>query len=75
MSSDASIKHLLDEAQNENDEAINTFLDMFKPIIYKNSVINGYFNEDWIQELSIKLIYCIKIFKFISISDVTIYFD
>ncbi|MTI53655.1 helix-turn-helix domain-containing protein [Geosporobacter ferrireducens] len=72
--SDTSMRDLFDQAKDGNHEAIGAFLDIFKPILYKSSIVNGYFNEDHFQELSIKLIYCIKTFQFINVPDVTEYF-
>ena len=43
---------------------INEILKDFKPLIYKNSFINGQFDQDCFQELNIKLINCIKQFNF-----------
>lgn len=71
---DASMRDLFDKAKSGNHEAIGAFIDIFKPILYKNSIVNGYFNEDHFQELSMKLIYCIKTFQFINVSDITKYF-
>ncbi|MBB6218728.1 hypothetical protein HNQ80_004903 [Anaerosolibacter carboniphilus] len=73
--SDAFLRQLFDAAQRGDGDAIGSILDIFKPMIYKNSCINGCFDGDCFQELCIKFIYCIKNFKFTNISDITRYFN
>jgi hypothetical protein len=73
--SDAFLRQLFEAAQRGDGDAIGTILDIFQPMIYKNSCINGYFDCDCFQELSIKFIHCIKTFKFTNISDITKYFS
>ncbi|MCG8538470.1 MAG: helix-turn-helix domain-containing protein [Clostridia bacterium] len=45
-------------------------IEIFKPIIYKNSFTQGEFDEDCFQELNIELIRCIEKFKFNNIDDI-----
>ncbi|MBB6218875.1 hypothetical protein HNQ80_005050 [Anaerosolibacter carboniphilus] len=73
--SDSFLRQLFDAAQNGDGDAIGVILEVFKPMIYKNSCINGYFDYDCFQELCIKFICCIKTFKFTNISDITKYFN
>lgn len=45
-----------------NEDAIHTILDMYKPLLLKESIVNGVFDEDLYQELSITLLHCINHF-------------
>ena len=38
-------------------------LEMFRPLLIKNSLINGRFDEDLYQELRIEVLRCIKKYK------------
>lgn len=61
---DNELRELLEAAQNGDDTAMADLLEMFKPIIFKNCMIDSKFDEDCFQELSLKFIKCIKNFKF-----------
>lgn len=71
---DTFLRETFNLAKEGNKDAIVAMLKIFKPILYKNSCINGHFNEDYFQELCIRLIYCIKNFEFTNIPDLTEYF-
>ncbi|EOD01406.1 helix-turn-helix domain-containing protein [Caldisalinibacter kiritimatiensis] len=72
---DKLIKELFQSAKKGNEKALEQLLIIFNPIIYKNSYINGEFDEDCYQELRIKLIDCIKNFKFNGITSVYDYLN
>ena len=36
---------------------------MYRPLLFKESCVNGIFDEDLFQELSATLIHCIRLFK------------
>lgn len=59
-----TFENLVNKAQNEDGKSMEILLDMFKPLIYKHSVIDGRLDEDCFQELNIKLIKCVKNFKY-----------
>lgn len=61
---DKELRELFEVAQNGNDDALSKLLEIFKPVIVKNSMIDGRFDEDCFQELIVKFIECIKNFKF-----------
>ncbi len=65
----------IESAQKGDKNALEKILIMFKPIIYKNSFIKGYFDEDCFQELNIELIKCVERFKFDDIKDIHSYFE
>ena len=43
--------------------ATERILEMFRPLLIKNSLINGRFDEDLYQELRIEVLRCIKKYK------------
>ena len=51
------------EAQKGDEDAMKRIIDLFEPLVYKNSFIDGRFNEDLFQELRIKVFKCIKTFE------------
>ena len=56
-------KELLKQAQIGNDPAIAEIMNMYRPLLIKNSIINGSYDEDLFQELSITLLKCIRQFR------------
>ena len=53
---------LLSHAKAGEHNAINELLSMYRPLIIKESIVDGVFNEDLYQELCITLLNCIKAF-------------
>lgn len=45
-----------------DEAAIHTILEMYKPRLLKESIINGVFDEDLFQELCITVLRCIDLF-------------
>ena len=58
-----NFKEILIHAQEEENIAIMTLLDMYKPLLIKSAIINGKFNEDLYQELCIVFLKCIYMFR------------
>ena len=58
-----NFKELLLQAKAGRESAIVSILEMYKPLLIKNSIINGRFDEDLYQELSITLLNCIRSFR------------
>lgn len=58
-----NFKELLLRAQAGNQRAQEKLLSLYQPLLMKESVINGIFDEDVYQELCITLLTCIKRFK------------
>ena len=54
---------LLIEAKNNDSFAFESILNMYQPLIRKNSIVNGAFDEDLYQELCVVFVKCIKYFK------------
>lgn len=57
------VRTLVVNAQNSKESAIEELLKLFEPLLKSKSMINGQFDEDVFQELSIKFIECTKKFK------------
>lgn len=58
-----NFKELLYMAKANEEDAIAQLLEMYRPLLIKGSVINGFFDEDLYQEQCITLLRCIKQFR------------
>lgn len=58
-----NFKELLLRAQTDDQQAKEKLLSLYQPLLMKEAVINGVFDEDVYQELCITLLTCIKRFK------------
>ena len=58
-----NFKELLIRAQAGDPLAQEKILALYRPLLMKESVINGIFDEDVYQELCITLLTCIKRFR------------
>lgn len=58
-----NFKELLLSAKMGREAAIVSILEMYKPLLIKNSIINGRFDEDLYQELCVSLLSCIHSFQ------------
>lgn len=58
-----NFRDLILAAKSGDDIAFETILDMYKPLIMKESIINGFFDEDLYQEQSMVLSKCIERFN------------
>ena len=56
-------KELIIRAKRGENEAQEALLEMYQPIISKESIIDGVFDEDLYQELCYRLIRCIDKFE------------
>ena len=54
---------LLAHAKSGDESAILKITEMYKPAILKNSMLNGIFDEDLKQYLTLTLLRCIQTFK------------
>lgn len=43
--------------------AMETLLEIYRPLILKESIIDGEFDEDLFQELQIVFMHCVRIFR------------
>ena len=58
-----SFSELLFMAKKGSADATAEILEMYKPLLMKNAVLSGSFDEDLYQELCITLLKCIVYFK------------
>lgn len=58
-----NFRDLILAAKAGDNIAFETILDMYKPLIMKESIINGFFDEDLYQEQSMVLSKCIERFN------------
>lgn len=58
-----NFKELLLQAKAGRESAMISILEMYKPLLIKNSIINGSFDEDLYQELCVILVSCIHTFR------------
>ena len=56
-------KEMLIRAQKGENTAQEELLKMYQPLIFKESIINGIFDEDLYQELCFRFIRCIDRFE------------
>ena len=56
-------EELLLRAQANDQWAKETLLSLYQPLLMKESVVNGVFDEDLYQELCVTLLNCIKRFR------------
>ena len=56
-------KELLIRAQAEDQQAKEKIIALYQPLLTRESVVNGTFDEDLYQELCVTLLNCIKRFK------------
>lgn len=58
-----SFKDLLLQAREGRESAAFAIWEMYRPLLVKNSIIGGRFDEDLYQELSVTLLKCIYMFE------------
>jgi len=58
-----NFEEVLYRAQTGDKEAVLQILEMFRPLLIKNSLVNGRFDEDLYQELTAELLKCIRYFR------------
>lgn len=56
-------EEILSGAQEGDKAAIAKLLEIYKPMLVKNSLVNGRFNSDLYQELIIETLKCIQHFR------------
>ena len=58
-----NFKELLLRAQAGDQRAQEKLLSLYQPLLMKESVVNGLFDEDVYQELCVTLLTCIRLFQ------------
>lgn len=60
-----NFERLLLKAKEGNADAVLKILEIYKPLLIKNAIVNGRFDEDLHQELVSTLLQCIQRFQII----------
>lgn len=56
-------EELLFKAKQGEKQAIEKIMEMFQPMLLRNSLVNGRFDEELYQELLIEFLKCIRHFR------------
>lgn len=56
-------KKLLLQAKAGDDKALTELLMMYRPLLLKESIVDGVFEEDLFQDLCIAFLKCVRKFK------------
>ena len=54
---------LLSAAKAGDMESTRAIVEMYRPLLARESIVDGFFDEDLFQELNIVLLHCIKLFS------------
>ena len=60
-----NFERLLLKAKEGHADAVLKILEIYKPLLIKNAIVNGRFDEDLYQELVSTLLQCIQRFQII----------
>ena len=60
-----NFKELLYRARQGDEDAILEIFEMYRPLLIKNALVDGIFDEDLYQELVSTLLQCIQRFQII----------
>lgn len=55
-------ERMLNQAKNGDEKAVLSLVELYKPLLIKNAIINGRFDEDLYQELMITMLKVIASF-------------
>ena len=58
-----NIKDLLILARLNDSSAMETLLEAYRPLMLKNAIIGGEFDEDLFQELQMVFMHCVRVFR------------
>ena len=56
-------KDLLLQAKTGDEKAVTEFLMMYRPLLLKESIVDGVFDEDLYQELCVVFLKCVRKFR------------
>ncbi len=56
-------EEILFRAKMNDKQAVEQIVEMYRPLLIKNALVNGVFDEDLYQELIVELLKCIRYFK------------
>ncbi|MDO4274109.1 MAG: helix-turn-helix domain-containing protein [Eubacteriales bacterium] len=58
-----NFEETLFRAKQGDTEAVEQILEMYRPLLIKNALVNGRFDEDLYQELVVETLKCIQYFR------------
>ena len=58
-----NFEELLFQAKMGDEKAVEQVLEMYQPLLVKNALVNGAFDEDLYQELLLETLKCINNFR------------
>jgi len=58
-----NFKELLLAAKHGDSQAVCSVLELYKPLLLKESIVNGVFDEDLYQELCMVLMHCVEVIR------------
>lgn len=58
-----TFKNLLLQAKTGDEKALTELLMMYRPLLLKESIVDGIFDEDLFQELCIVFLKCVRRFR------------
>lgn len=58
-----TFKNLLLQAKTGDEKALTELLMMYRPLLLKESIVDGVFDEDLFQELCIVFLKCVRRFR------------
>ena len=58
-----NFKELLYRARQGDEDAILEIFEMYRPLLIKNALVEGIFDEDLYQELRLEVLKCIRGFR------------
>lgn len=58
-----NFKEMLLQAKSGEPQSTAVILNLYKPLLVKESIIDGVYDEDLYQELCMTLLHCIRVFK------------
>lgn len=56
-------EELLFRAKANDKQAVEQIVEMYRPLVIKNALVNGVLDEDLYQELMVEVVKCIQYFK------------
>jgi hypothetical protein len=60
-----NFEKVLLQAKEGDSDAVLEIIEMYKPLLIRNAIVNGRFDEDLYQELVSELLQCIQRFRII----------
>lgn len=56
-------EEILYRAKMNDKQAVEQIVEMYRPLLIKNALVGGFFDEDLYQELMMEILKCIRYFR------------